>query len=135
MNFLKTLRQHPFVLAWIAEFQKDPLHSKYTDCRHCGFPHSEVLLCNGAPFGSLYIGGQHYSVDISNVESMVYFREKPRPGFHWRDDIYFQRLDNGDVRVTSFWQHNNSPQEKKWTIDRDSWASIVSSVSATESNP
>ncbi len=130
MNDLKTLRQHPFALAWIAEFQKDPWHKKYPDCRHCGFPHSEVLLCHGAPFGSLYIGGQHYSVDISNIQFMVSFREKQRLGFHWRNDIYFQRRDDGSVQITSFWQYNNCPQERKWIIPSAEWASIVSSSSA-----
>lgn len=125
---LKNLRQHPFVLAWIAEYQKDAWH-KHSDCYHCGFPHAENLLCNGAPFGRLRIGTDNYSVDISNVAYFVQFREKQRSGFHWRDDIYFQRMENGSVRVTSFWQYNNSPQERTWTIDLDSWASIVSSVS------
>lgn len=125
----KELRQHPFVVSWIAEYQKDAWH-KYPDCYCCGFPHAENLLCNGAPFGRLYIGAESYSVDISNVEYFVKFREKQRPGFHWRDDIYFLRMADGGVLVTSFWRYNNFPQEKKWTIDRDSWASIVSSVSA-----
>lgn len=129
MNDLKTLRQHPFVLAWIAEFQKDTWHKKYPDCHHCGFPHSEVLLCNGAPFGCLVIGRDTYSVDISNVNLMVQFREQQRQGFHWRDDIYFYRTKNGDVQITSFGQYNNCPQEKQWTIPAAEWASIVSSVS------
>lgn len=121
-------RQHPFVLAWIAEYQNDAWR-KYPDCHHCGFPHAENLLCNGAPFGCLYIGQEDYYVDISNVAYFVQFREKQRSGFHWRDDIYFKRMDDGSVRVTSFWKYNNYPQERTWTIDRDSWASIVSSVS------
>jgi hypothetical protein len=129
INEMKYLRQHPFVLAWIAEFQKDSFHFNYPDCHSCGFPHSDVLLCNGAPFGLLYIGGKSYFVYISNVAWMVQFREKNRPGFNWRDDTYFQRTDNGDVRVTSFWQYNNCPQEKVWTIPGSEWASIVSSVS------
>lgn len=128
MSELKTLRRHPFVLAWIAEFQKDAWH-KYPDCYRCGFPHAENLLCNGAPFGRLYIGVESYSVDISNVEYFVQFREKQRLGIHWRDDIYFRRMKDGAVLVTSFWQYNNSPQEKTWMIDRDAWASIVCSVS------
>ena len=123
------LRNHPMVLAWIAEFRKDASHREYSDCHRCGFPHSETLLCSGAPFGYLYIGGRLYSVDVSNVEAMVHFREKQRPGFHWRDDIYFERIKDGSVCVTSFWQYNNYPQETRWVIDRDAWASIVSSVS------
>jgi hypothetical protein len=127
-NELKKLRQHPFVLAWIEEYQKEAWR-KYPDCFHCGFPHAENLLCNGATFGCLRIGQEIYYVDISNVEYFVWFREKQRLGFHWRNDIYFQRMKDGSVLVTSFWQYNNCPQERKWTIDRDSWASIVSSVS------
>lgn len=127
---VRKLRQHPFVLEWIAEYQKRGWKlAKYIDCHHCGFPHNEVLLCNGAPFGLLHIGGDCYSVDISNVEYFVKFRESQRQGFHWRDDIYFQRMKDGNVMVTSFYQYNNCPQERVWTIDRDSWASIVSSVS------
>ena len=125
---LKQLRQHPFVLAWIAECQKD-IWFIHPDCRRCGFPHAGNLLCNGAPFGRLYIGGEEYSVDISNVAYFVQFREKQRLGFQWRDDVYFQRKEDGRVLVTFFWKYNNFPQEKTWVIDRDSWASIVSSVS------
>lgn len=128
MHDLKTLRQHPFVLEWIVEYQKDPW-CKHSDCFHCGFPHSKNLLCNGAPFGCLYIGGEAYSVDISNVAAMVQFREQQRKGFHWRDDIYFQRMADGSVQVTSFWRYNNYPQERRWTIPSSEWASIVSSVS------
>ena len=49
---------------------------------------------------------------------------------HWQDDIYFQRLSDGSVRITSFWQYNNCPQERQWTIPDAAWASIISSVSA-----
>jgi hypothetical protein len=129
-NELQNLRNHSFVLAWIAEYRKDAWH-KHPDCYLCGFPHAENLLCNGAPFGRLYIGGQSYSVDASNVAYFVQFREKQRLGFHWQDDIYFRRMEDGSVLVTSFWQYNNSPQERKWTISSDAWASIVSSISAS----
>jgi hypothetical protein len=123
----KELRQHPFVVAWITEYQKDAW-CKHPDCRSCGFPHNENLLCNGAPFGCLYIGAERYSVDISNVAYFVHFREKQRLGFHWRDDIFFQRVEDGSVLVTSFWQYNGYPQERKWVINCDAWASIVSSL-------
>ncbi|HEV2521057.1 MAG TPA: hypothetical protein VGT24_01640 [Candidatus Acidoferrales bacterium] len=127
-DLAKKLRGHLFVLEWIAEYQKSECN-RHPDCFHCGFPHAENLMCNGAPFGRLFIGKDAYSVDISNVAYMVQFREKLQCGFHWRDDIYFQRQDDGSVLVTSFWQYNNYPQEKKWVIDKDSWASIVSSMS------
>ena len=123
-------RHHPFVIAWISEFQKDFLY-KYDDCDYCGFPHAKNLLCNGAPFGILHIGKDKYSVDISNLEYFIQFREKVRKGFHWQNDTYFSRAEDGSVLITSFWQYNNYPQEQNWKIDENSWASIVSSVSAT----
>lgn len=128
-----TMRHHPFVEAWIDDYQKQDKWHKHPDCPRCGFPHSEVLLCGpGATFGCLYIGGEYYSVDQSNVSSFVAFREKQRMGFHWRDDIYFQRLADGGVIITSFWRYNNSPQERTWKIDRVSWESIVRSVNLEE---
>jgi hypothetical protein len=131
MTDLKTLRQHPFVQAWIADYQKDTNWHKYLDCRSCGFPHAENILCGcGATFGCLRIGGEMYYVDASNVAFFVQFRERSTKGFHWRDDIYFLRQSDGDVKVTSYWQYNNCPQERRWVIPADEWASVVASVSA-----
>lgn len=127
---LKELRQHPFVIQWIKDYQKDDKWRQYEDCPHCGYPHAENLICGGgSTFGELRIGRFTYYVDQSNVDYFVKFRETLRPGFHWKNDIHFERID-GHVRVTYFDQYNNSPQERQWLIPHAEWASIVCSVSA-----
>jgi hypothetical protein len=127
---LKELRQHPFVVQWIKDYQRTISWKKYEDCRNCGYPHAAGFICGmGSTFGQLRIGQHLYYVDQSNVDYFVAFREKPRKGFHWRNDIYFERLP-GCVEVTYFDQYNNSPQERKWRIPHSEWASIVCSVSS-----
>ena len=128
----KSLRQHPMVLAWIKDYQGDDKFKKsYPDCHHCTYPHAPNFLCgSGSTFGQLWIGRDLYYVDWSNVCFFVDFRSKPRVGFHWRNDTYFQRLEDGSVKVTHFSQYNNSPQERSWKIPAAEWASIVCSVSA-----
>ena len=44
--------------------------------------------------------------------------------FHYRDGLYFERLEDGSVRITRNLGHIC------WDIDRDSWASIIAHVSA-----
>ena len=50
-------------------------------------------------------------------------------GFHWRDDVYFKKLDNGTVQVTFFYDWNYNPNFECWFIPPNEWASIVSTVS------
>lgn len=125
---LRIARKHPFVAAWISAYQKDDEWRQYADCRLCGFPHSPHVLCGrGATFGELRIGVDTYYVDQSNVESFIEFREAPTPGFHWRDDVYFQSEPDG-VKLTTFWQYNNCPQKRAWCIPMAEWRSIVKSM-------
>lgn len=130
---LKELRQHPMVMQWIKDYQgNDRWKLAYKDCRGCGFPHAPNLLCAmGSVFGELRIGQHTYYVDQSNVDFFVAFREKPKEGFHWKNDVYFRRLPDGAVEVTYFDQYNNCPQERRWRIPATDWASIVCSVSAS----
>lgn len=48
--------------------------------------------------------------------------------FHWRDSIFFERTPDASVRVTRGGDFENDGEEV-FTIDRNSWASIVASVS------
>lgn len=48
--------------------------------------------------------------------------------FHWRDRIYFERTDDAAVKVTLGGDFDGGGYEL-FTIDRNSWASIVASVS------
>jgi len=55
--------------------------------------------------------------------------------FHWKDGWYFERLEDGSVRI--YHEDLEADQEKEMVeydvvidIDPDSWASIVASVSA-----
>jgi hypothetical protein len=50
-------------------------------------------------------------------------------GFHWRDNIFFKRLEDGSVRVRHFMEWNYCPNFKDWIIPPNEWASIVCSVS------
>ncbi len=126
------LRKNPMVQHWIAEFQKGAwFPESYPECPYCGWPHNSHILCGmGATFGKLTIGRDTYSVDASNVEYFVKFRDQPMRGFHWRDDVFFERLPDGTVEVRWFTQYNNTPQPEIWRIAPAEWASIVCSVSA-----
>lgn len=55
--------------------------------------------------------------------------------FHWKDNWYFERLDDGGVRI--YHEDLEADQENDIVeydvcldIDADSWASIIASVSA-----
>ena len=65
--------------------------------------------------------------------------------FHIKDNVFFGRLENGDVRVLAFSSPPESfpiadgiydPTDKRYpitfdfTINADAWASVVASVSA-----
>lgn len=57
--------------------------------------------------------------------------------FHTHDDLYFRRGDNGDVHVIfpvrtegEVWPE----RYEKVTLDPDTWASVVSSMSAVGEN-
>ena len=51
-------------------------------------------------------------------------------GFHWKDDVYFKRLDGGSVRMRVFGEWNYTPNWEDFVIDPSAWASIVCNVSA-----
>lgn len=127
------LRNSPMVKAWIAARSARQSYSDDKDCHRCGFPHASNLLCGaGATFGRLTLGGHAYSIDYSNV---IYFHDFVTNlgkgwGFHWRDEIFFERKEDGGVEVRYIEQFNNTPQIKTWRIPPAEWASIVCSVSA-----
>lgn len=122
------LRNNPMVQAWISNYKKVN-NCNNDDCDRCGFPHSPHVLCGwGAIFGILTIGGDRYYVDTSNVNSFVQFNNGIKRGFHWKNDIFFNRLDNSVV-VTYYEKYNNSPQKRTWVIPLNEWESIVKAVS------
>ncbi|MDE1868116.1 MAG: hypothetical protein KGI08_10470 [Thaumarchaeota archaeon] len=53
-------------------------------------------------------------------------------GFHYANGVFFKRLPDGSVRITikATAQHNETRIKEQITIDKDSWGSIVSAVSA-----
>lgn len=118
------------VQAWIELYQHKrvplPIHD---DCESCGFPHPENLLCSGAIFAYAPIGGHLYSININNIEYFVGLREKGNAGgFHWRNDTFFRRTEDGNVEITFYTPYNNTPQQNKWVIPAMEWKSIVDSV-------
>ena len=48
--------------------------------------------------------------------------------FHWKDNWYFERLDDGSVVIEK--KNDSKFPEVRIIIDPDSWCSIVVSVSA-----
>jgi len=48
--------------------------------------------------------------------------------FHWKDNWYFERRDDGTVRIYHLDDHGIADEDIE--IDADSWASIIASVSA-----
>ena len=132
MKNVKELRNDPMVNAWIDTYRKNhksmPGYKDHEDCFLCGFPHDKHLLCgSGATFGELYIGGNCYYVDTSNVESFLQFRKQKNlnNSFHWRDDIHIGKTESGDVIISFFTKFNNTPQKKTWNIPYLEWKSIV----------
>lgn len=126
----RALRDTPMVKNWIAAYQTDKW-STHADCRHCGFPHSPHLLCSSGNFGTLRLGKDRYSIQLSNVVFFYEFMlELGRGwGFHWRDQTFFKRAEDGSVEVRHIEQFNNHPQIKEWRIPPNEWASIVAAVS------
>ena len=45
-------------------------------------------------------------------------------GFHWRDDWYFKRMDNGDVEI------QNTRLNLCMVVPNAEWCSIIAQVSA-----
>jgi hypothetical protein len=122
------LRQNSVVQAWIAAYQ-NTLRHPYPDCQWCGWPHAEVLLCgSGSTFGCVRLGGTTYYIDMGNVEFMLSFVNKLGPGFHWKNEIFFN-VEDGNVVVSHIEPFNNCPHVKKWTIPLAEWQSITDSVS------
>lgn len=51
-------------------------------------------------------------------------------GFHWREGLYFNRLENGDVEISKSASHPSQALPAiLLVIPSNEWASIVSSVS------
>lgn len=125
----KSLRLRPTVQAWIQSYQAKP-YNKHLDCKTCGFPHSEHLMCNNAPFGEVQFGCQTYSITTGNVVWWVQFMEEHAPigAFHWRDQRFFRRMKDGSVEVTFYTAFNNVPQKNVWIIPAEEWASICDAV-------
>ncbi len=123
------LRQHPLVLTWIANYQKDEW-TRHADCPSCGWPHSPVVSCGwGATFGKARFGQEWAYVDTSNVAWTVTFAEKLKSlGFHWRHDVYVKR-DGDTVTMSRVSYYNNSPSIKAWHIPVNEFASIMCAAS------
>lgn len=129
---LRKLRSDPMVATWISAYQTDKW-STHKDCWRCGFPHSDAIMCGmGAAFGRLRLGKDTYSIDLSNVVWFHKFMTETLGvgwGFHWRNEMYFKRANDGVVEVRYIEQYNNSPQIRLVRIPPTEWASIVCSVS------
>jgi len=129
LNEAMALRKNPMVKAWIATYQEIQ-EVKYKNCQHCGFPHHDGLICNGATFGAIDFGGRYYFINLGNVVWWVHFMKSHAPpgAFHWRDQKFFARTKDG-VQITFFTEYNGHPQKNVWTIPPLEWESIVSAVS------
>ena len=52
--------------------------------------------------------------------------------FHWKDNWFFERIEDGVVRIYHLDEHGIADEDIE--IDADSWASIVAWVSARGEN-
>lgn len=81
--------------------------------------------------------GSRIMQDLKVIESNIWTMERRAErseiaqtlGFHWKDGWYFQRLEDGSVRVTLCEDVLPASPEEIMTIDANSWASIIASVS------
>lgn len=123
------LRKDPTIAAWVSTYKKSLMKwEDRSDCRACGWPHAKVLLCgSGATFGTVRLGGASYAIDASNVEFMLNFVRSLGPGFHWKNEIFFD-VDDNTVVVTHLEKYNNCPQVMKWRIPLLEWRSITEFV-------
>lgn len=126
------LRNHSLVEAWIKTESERLVEfgwagrAERTDCGHCGFPHDKHLLCLQSPYGLVYVGGEPYSVAMSNTESMIgFFEGLNTPGdFHWKKERFFTSRPD-EVLIRFYSSYNNTPQEHVWVIPRNEWNTIV----------
>lgn len=136
MTNIKSLRHHPIVEAWITTYQNNKAFKEFKDedCSNCGFPHEKSLLCGGTTtFGELCIGRHTYYINASNVEYFIKFREQPsvENAIHWHDDIYFQRTEKEEIKISYYVPFNNTPQKQVWVIPAMEWESIVNFLKVT----
>lgn len=62
-------------------------------------------------------------------------QERYMEGFHWREGMYFRRIEDGSVQITQTQGGGNSEHiEWQRTIPPREWASIVAAVSAAGEN-
>ena len=90
-------------------------------CISCGINIKDVpkIVVAGSPVDLLGPGSLGFKLQ----------KEREEGGFHWRDDIYFKRLENGDVRLKTTDTFNGIPFFKNVIIPSNEWASIISSMS------
>ena len=124
----KALRHNPMVEAWIAK-SREMERQNYTDCKHCGWPHNESLLCFQADFGTLWFCGELYGVDESEVVWWVDFMQAyaPQGAFHWKNERFFLRTNEG-IEMISWYKYNNTPQKSVVKIPLAEWQTIVSQM-------
>jgi hypothetical protein len=116
------LRHDPIVKAWINTYQTNNVWKKqYTDCKYCGWPHSGMC---GSVFGVMKLCGDNYWIDQSNVEYMLDFVQNLGSGFHWKNEIFFDVIDE-KITIQFFEKYNNTPQKKSWIVPINEWKSIV----------
>lgn len=129
------VERSPTVSAWIADYQSShPWRKNAADCSRCGWPHDPHVLCGRATFGQVRLGYETYYIDGSNVDFMLGFVKGLGPGFHWKNDIFFDVLDD-IVTVTSLWAFNGCPQKRVWKIPVAEWRSISDFVASRTAPP
>lgn len=75
-------------------------------------------------------GTRNYSVSNSNRGWLTHLdQQRKGRGFHWKDDIYFRRLDSGEVLVSHIADWNYTPRFVEWVIPAEGWQTITSQVS------
>lgn len=98
-------------------------------CDKCGYHHYEGMFCIDAVRGHIIFGKNTYAITGHNEEYLKELEQKKiDAGYHWKDDIYFKRLDDGSVRVRQFVDWNYTPHVEDWVISKADWEDIVMSM-------
>lgn len=118
------LRENEIVKEWIRNYHVGK--EFIPNCKRCGWPHRENLLCCiGSYFGEVTLGTHTFYIDSSNVEFMLGFVTHFNKKYHRIGDLYFRAV-NGDIHITHMETYNNCPRPVTHAISKTLWDSMLS---------
>ena len=83
--------------------------------------------------GSFHFGTREYQANWHNRDwHKVLVERRNEGGFHWRNDIFFKRLDDGSVRIRYATEFNGCPNTNDWVIPSNEWETIIQQTNSCE---